>query len=124
MNIMKNFKMIFALVSFLIFANSVVAENQRMRANPDANIEVRSVEDVVKNPENFVSINPGENAKKMSSASLKDKSKTVTALATGIAIDATQATALVQLPLNNKDLVKKYNRFSDKQGEKKNKKNR
>ncbi|HFD33373.1 MAG TPA: hypothetical protein ENJ28_11785 [Gammaproteobacteria bacterium] len=121
---MKNFKMIFALVSFLIFANSVVAENQRMRANPDANIEVRSVEDVVKNPENFVSINPGENAKKMSSASLKDKSKTVTALATGIAIDATQATALVQLPLNNKDLVKKYNRFSDKQGEKKNKKNR
>jgi hypothetical protein len=45
---MKYFKMIIALVSFLIFTNIVVAENQRTRANPDVNIEVRSVEDTLK----------------------------------------------------------------------------
>jgi hypothetical protein len=116
--------MIIALVSFLIFTNIVVAENQRTRANPDVNIEVRSVEDIVKNPDDFISINPGDNAKKMSSTSSRDKSKTVTTLATDIAAVTTQTTGLVQLQSNNKDVVKKYNRFSNKQGEKKNKKNR
>ena len=121
---MKNFKMIFALVSFLIFTNIVFAENQRTRANPDVNIEERSVEDIVKNSGDFISINPGDNAKKMSSTSSRDKSKTVTTLATGMATAPTQTTGLIQLQSNNKDVVKKYNRFSDKQGEKKNKKNR
>ena len=111
---MKYFKLIFALVTFLIFTNIVVAENQRTRANPDVNIEVRSVEDVVNNPVDFVSINPADNMVKMSSTSKRVKKKTVTTLATG----------LVQLQTNSKDMVKKFNRFPDKQGEKKNKKNR
>lgn len=111
---MKYFKMIFALVSSLIFTNIVFAENQRTLANPDVNIEVRSVEDIVNNPGDFVSINPGDNATKMSSTSSRVKNKTVSTLATG----------LVQTQSNNKDVVKKYNRFSNKQGENKNKKNR
>ena len=121
---MKNFKMIFALVFSLIFTNVVIAGNLRTPANPDVNIEVRSVEDIVKNSDDFVSINSGDNAKKMSSTSLRDKSKTAKTLATGIAIVTTETTGQVQLQSKNKDVVKKYNRFSDKQGEKKNKKNR
>ena len=127
---MKYFKMIFALVSSLIFTNIVVAENLRTLANPDVNIEVRSVEDIVKNPGDFVSINPGDNAKKMSSTSStsstssRDKRKTAQKLATGIATAPTQTTGQAQLQSNNKDVLKKYNRFSNKQGEKKNKKNR
>ena len=111
---MKYFKLIFAFVTFLIFTNIVIAENQRTRANPDVNIAVRSVEDVVKNPGDFVSINPADNTVKMSSTSKRVKNKTVTTLATG----------LVQLQTNSKNIVKKYNRFSDKQGGKKNNKNR
>lgn len=110
---MKYFKLIFALVTFLIFTNIVIAENQRTRANPDMNIEVRSVEDIVSDPSAFISINPADNIVKMSSTSKRVKKKTVTTLATG----------LVELQTNSKDIVKKYNRFSDKQGEKKNKKN-
>lgn len=110
---MKYFKMIFALVSSLIFTSIVIAENQRTLANPDVNIELRSVEDIVNNPGDFISINPGDNATKMSSTSSRDKNKSVT----------TQVTGVVQLQSNNKDVVKKYNSFSKKQGEKKNKKN-
>ena len=121
---MKNFKMIFALVFSLIFTNVVIAGNLRTPANPDVNIEVRSVEDIVKNPGDFVSINPGDNAKKMSSTSSRDKRKTAQKLATGIATAPTQTTGQAQLQSNNKDVLKKYNRFSNKQGEKKNKKNR
>ena len=111
---MKYFKMIFAAVSLLIFTNIVIAENQRTLANPDVNIEVRSVEDIVNNPDDFISINSGDNATKMSSVSSRDKNKSVATLATG----------LIQTLSNNKDVVKKYNRFSNKQGENKNKKNR
>ncbi|MDH5370229.1 MAG: hypothetical protein OEW99_09400 [Gammaproteobacteria bacterium] len=111
---MKHLKIIFALVITLVFTNIVIAGNQRTMANADVNIEVRSVEDIVNNSDDFVSINPGDNAAKMSSTSLRIKNKTVSA----------QTTGLVQLQSNNKDVVKKYNRFSNKQGEKKNKKNR
>ena len=111
---MKYFKMIFAAVSLLIFTNIVIAENQRMLANPDVNTEVRSTEDKVNNSSDFTSINPGDNASKMSSVPSKVKSKSVT----------TQVAGAVQLQSNNKDVVKKYNRFSNIQGEKKNKRNR
>ena len=111
---MKYFKIISASVSFLIITNVVIAENQRTLANPNVNIEVRSVEDIVNNPDDFISINSGDNATKMSSTSSRVKNKTVSTLATG----------LVQTQSNNKDVVKKYNRFSNKQGENKNKKNR
>lgn len=121
---MKYSKMIFSLVSFLIFTNIVVAENQRTRANPDVNIEVRSVEDIINNSDDFVSINPGDNAARMSSTSSRVKNETVSTLATGITTARTQTTGVVQSQSNNKDVVKKYNRFSNKQGEKKNKKNR
>jgi len=110
---MKYFKMIFASVSLLIFTNIVIAENQRTLANPNVNTEVRSTEDKVNDSSDFTSINPGDNAAKMSSASSRDKNKSVT----------TQVTGVVQLQSNNKDVVKKYNSFSKKQGEKKNKKN-
>jgi len=111
---MKHLKIIFALVFSLVFTNIVIAGNQRTIANPDVNVEVRSVEDIVNNSDDFVSINPGDNAAKMSSTSSRVKNKTVTA----------QTTGLVQLQSNNKDVVKKYNRFSDKQGETKIKKKR
>ena len=111
------------MVITLVFTNIVIAGNQRTVANPDVNVEERSVEDIVKNPDDFVSIIPGTNAKKMSSTS-RDKSKTVTTLATGIVTDTTETTDLIQFPSNNIDVVKKYNRFSDKQGETKIKKKR
>ena len=117
---MKYFKMIFAAVSLLIFTNIVIAGNQRTIANPNANTEVRSTEDKVKDSNDFTSINPGGNVSKMSSVSLRVKNKSVT----------TQVTGIVQLQSNkkhvksnNKDVVKKYNSFSNIQGEKKNKKN-
>ena len=108
---MKYFKMIFAAVSLFIFTNIVIAENQRMLANPDVNTEVRSTEDKVNDSSDFTSINPGDHAAKMSSVSSRDKNKSVTIQVAGV----------VQLQSNNKDVVKKYNRFSNKQGEKKNK---
>ena len=108
---MKYFKMIFAAVSLLIFTNIVIAENQRILANPSVNAEVRSTEDKVNNSSDFTSINPDDNAAKMSSVSSKVKSKSVTAQVAGV----------FQLQSNNKDVVKKYNRFSNIQGEKKNK---
>ena len=117
---MKQFKIIFALVSFLVSTNIVVAANQRTVANPDVNVEVRSVEDIVKNSGDFVSVNPVDNAKKMSSRSSKVKQEPVASLATGIATAKT--TDPEQLQSNKKDIVKKYNRFSKKQGVKKNKK--
>lgn len=110
---MKYFKMIFAVVSLLIFTNIVIAENQRTLANPNVNAEVRSTEDKVNDSSDFTSINPGDNAAKMSSVSSRDKNKSVT----------TQVAGAVQLQSNNKDVVKKYNRFSNIQGVKKNKKN-
>lgn len=118
MNTMKYFKMIFAAVSLFIFTNIVIAENQRTLANPNVNAEVRSTEDKVNDSSDFTSINPGDNAAKMSSVSSRDKSKSVAVQAAAV-----QATGVVQLQSNNKDVVKKYNRFSNKQGEKKNKKN-
>ena len=108
---MKYFKMIFTVVSFLIFTNIVIAENQRVLANPDDNTEVRSREDIVDDSSVFTSINPGDNAAKMSSTSSRAKNKIVT----------TQVAGVVQLKSNNKDVVKKYNSSSNKQGEKKNK---
>ena len=111
---MKYFKMIFAMVSFLIITNVVIAENQRALANPDVNVEVRSVEDIVNDSSVFTSITPGDNAAKMSSNSSGVKNKVVT----------TQVSGVVQLQSNNKDIVRKYNNSSDKQGEKKNNKNR
>ncbi len=110
---MKYFKITTALISFLIITNIVIAENHRTRANPDVNAEARNVEDRVNDSSLFISINPGDNAVEMSSNSKRVKNNTVTTLATG----------LVQAQSNRKDVVKKYNRFSDKQGEKKNKKN-
>ena len=116
---MKYFKMIFATVSLLIIANTVIAEGQRMMANPNVITEVRNTEDKVNNSNDFTSIKPGENAVKMASVSSKDKNKNT----------AVQIPGAVQLQSNNegvkennKDVVKKYNRFSTKQGEKKNKK--
>ena len=117
---MKQFKIIFALVSFLVSTNIVVAANQRTVANPDVNVEVRSAEDIVKNSADFVSVTPGDNTKKMSSRSSRVKQEPVAALATGIA--TAQTTDPEQLQSNKKDIVKKYNRFSKKQGVKKNKK--
>ena len=108
---MKYFKMIFTVVSFLIFTNIVIAENQRVLANPDDNTEVRSREDIVDDSSVFTSINPGDNAAEMSSTSSRAKNKIVT----------TQVAGVVQLKSNNKDVVKKYNSSSNKQGEKKNK---
>ena len=117
---MKYFKMTFATVSLLIFTNIVIAGNQRTIANPNVSAEVRTTEDKVNNSSDFTSINPGGNATKMSSVSSKVKSKSVT----------TQVTGIAQLQLNNKvvksnnkDVVKKYNSFSNIEGEKKNKKN-
>jgi len=116
MNNMKNFKMIFTSVFFLIFTNIVIAENlnsvaknQRALANPDVNIEVRSREDIVKDSSVFTSINPGDNAMEMSSNSKRNKNKIVT----------TQVAGIVQLKSNNKNVVKKYNSSSNKQGKKK-----
>lgn len=108
---MKYFKMIFTVVSFLIFTNIVIAENQRVLANPDDNIEVRSREDIVNDSSVFTSIIPGDNAAEMSSTSSGAKNKIVT----------TQVAGVVQLKSNNKDVVKKYNSSSNKQGEKKKK---
>ena len=115
---MKYFKMIFTAVSFLIFTNIVIAENQRVLANPDVNTEVRSTEYKVNDSSVFTSINLGDNAAKMSSVSSRNKNKIVT----------TQVSGLVQLQSNNndvqsnnKDVVKKYNSSSNEQGEKKNK---
>lgn len=111
MNNMKYFKIIFAVVSFLIFTNIVIAENRRVLANPDDNIEVISREDIVNDSSVFTSINPGDNAAEMSSISSGDKNEIVT----------TQIAGVVQLKSNNKDVVKKYNSSSNKQGEKKKK---
>ena len=118
---MKYFKKIFATVSLFIFANIVIADGQRMIANPNVNTEVRSTEDKVNDSNDFTSINPGDNAVKMSSVFSKDKNKST----------AVQIAGAVQLQSNNegvkennKDVVKKYNRFSKIKGEKKNKKNR
>ena len=110
---MKYFKMIFAAVSLLILTNIVIAGNLRTVANPDVVSEVRSTEDKVNDSSNFTSINLGDNAAVMSSVSSRVKNESV----------AIQATGAVQVKANNKDVVKKYNRFSKKQGEKKNKKN-
>lgn len=109
---MKYFKIISVAVSLFIITNVVIAGNQRTLANPDVNIEVRSTEDIVSDPGAFVSINPGDNARKMSSAASSVKNKTVVA----------QTTDLAQSQSNQKDVVKKYNRFPKNQGEKKNKK--
>jgi len=109
---MKYFKIISVSVSLFIVTNVVIAGNQRTLANPDVNIEVRSTEDIVSDPGAFVSINPSDNAREMSSKALRVKNKTV----------AAQTTDLSKSQSNKKDVVKKYNRFSNKQGEKKNKK--
>jgi len=109
---MKYFKIISVSVSLFIVTNAVIAQNQRTLANPDVNIEVRSTEDIVSDPSAFVSINPGDNATKMSSTASSVKNKTV----------AAETTDLARSQSNKKDVVKKYNRFSNKQGEKKNKK--
>ena len=113
---MKNFKMIFTAAFFLISTNIVIAENlnssaknQRALANPDVNVEVRSKENIVKDSSDFTSINTGGNAMAMSSISKRDKNKIVTAQVAGVA----------QLKSNNKNVVKKYNNSSNKQGEKK-----
>ena len=106
---MKYFKMIFAVVSLLIFTNIVIAGNQRTLANPNVITEVRSTEDKVNDSSNFTSINPGDNAAKMSSVSSRVKSESV----------VIQVSGVVQLQANNKDVVKKYNHFSKQQGEKK-----
>ena len=110
---MNYFKMIFTAVSLLIFANIVIAGNQRTLANPNVNTEVRSTEDKVNDSSDFTSTNSGDNASKMSSGSSRDKNKSVT----------THVAGVVQKQSINKDVVKKYNSFSKKQGEKKNKRN-
>ena len=117
---MKYFKMIFAAVSLLIFTNIVIAENQRTLANPNVNTEVRSTEDKVNDSSDFTSINPGDNAAKMSSVSSRVKSKSVTAQVTGV---VQLQSNKKDVKSNNKDVVKKYNGLSNIQGEKKNKKN-
>jgi len=109
---MKYFKIISVSVSLLIMTNVVIAANQRTLANPNANIEVRSTEDIVSDSSAFVSINPNDNATQMSSKALRVKNKTV----------AAKTMDSVQQRSNKKDVIKKYNRFSNKQGEKKNKK--
>ena len=109
---MKHLKIISVAVSLFIITNVVIAGNQRTLANPDVNVEVRSTEDIVRNPGAFVSIQPGDNARQMSSKALSVKNKTLLA----------QKSDLAQLQSNKKDVVKKYNRFTNEQGEKKNKK--
>ena len=51
---MKYFKIISVSVSLFVITNVVIAGNQRTLANPDANIEVRSTEDIVSDPSAFV----------------------------------------------------------------------
>ena len=108
---MKYFNTISATVFFLMLTNIVIAGNQRTVANPNVSSEVRKVEDRVSDSSVFTSINKDDNAAEMSSASSDVKKNIVTMLATG----------LVQLQSNNKDVVKKYNSFSNNQGEKKHK---
>ena len=110
---MNYFKMIFTAVSLLIFANIVIAGNQRTLANPNVNTEVRSTEDKVNDSSDFTSTNSGDNASKMFSGSSRDKNKSVT----------TRVAGVVQKQSINKDVVKKYNSFSKKEGEKKHKRN-
>ena len=117
---MKYFKMIFTAVSLLILTNIVVAGNQRTIANPNVSAEVRSTEDKVNDSSDFTSINPGDNATKMSSASSRVKSKSVTEQVAGV---VQLQSNKKHVKSNNKDVVKKYNSFSNIQGEKKNKKN-
>jgi len=109
---MKYIKIFSVAVSLFIITNVVTAQSQRMLANTNANIEVRSTEDVVSDPSAFVSINPSDNAREMSSKALRVKSKKVAAKTIGF----------VQSQSNKKDVVKKYNRFDNEQGEKKDKK--
>jgi len=109
---MKYFKIISVSLSLLIMTNIVIAQSKRTLANPDVKVEVRSTEDIVQDPDAFVSINPGDNAAKMSSKALRVKNKVV----------ATKKMGLFQSQSNKKDKMKKFNRFSNKQGEKKNEK--
>lgn len=108
---MKYFKTISTTVFFLLITNIVSAGNQRTVANVNVNLEVRSIEDRVGDSSIFTSINPDSNAAEMTSVSADTKNNMVTTISIG----------LVQAQENNKDITKKYNRFSDNQGEKKNK---
>ena len=109
---MKYLKIISVTVSLFTITNAVIAGNQRTLANPDVKVEVRSTEDIVSNPSDFVSINLSDNARKMSSKSLRVKNKTV----------EDKKKSFVQSQSNKKDVVQKYNRHSDIKGEKKSKK--
>ena len=120
MNTMKYFKMIFAAVSLLIFTNIVIAGNQRTLASPNVITEVRSTEDKINDSSNFTSINPGDKVVKMSSVSSRVKNESVTTQVTGVIQLQSNNNGVIS---NNKDVVKKYNRFSNIQGEKKNKRN-
>jgi len=108
---MKYFKIISVTLSLLMITNVVIAQKQRTLANSSSKVEIRSTENIVSNPSDFVSINSADKAVKMSSKALRVKSTTV----------AKKTTNIVQVQSNTKDVVKKYNRFSNKQGENKNK---
>ena len=71
---MKYLKMTFILASLLLSTNMVIAQGQRNVANPGVSIETRSVEDIVKNSDDFVAVTPGSNARKMSSKSSSNSS--------------------------------------------------
>ena len=109
---MKYFKIISVTVSLFIITNVVIAQNNRTLADSNAKIEVRSTENIVSDPSAFVTINPADKAMKMSSKVLRAKNKTV----------ATKMMRSNQLQSSTKDVVKKYNRFPNNKGEKKNKK--
>ena len=119
---MKYLKMTFILASLVLSTNMVIARGQRTVANPGVSVETRSVEDIVKNSDDFVAVTPGSNTRKMSSKSSKDKNKTATTLATAINTNQAQATEPEPEQADNKNVMKKFKRFSDKEGEKKNRK--
>jgi len=116
---MKYLIMTFTLASFLLCTNMVIAQGQRTVANPGVNIEVRSVENILKNSDDFVSVTPGSNARKMTSHSSNDKNNSGASQVAGIKTSQEQANESEQAQTDNKNVMKKFKRFSDKEGEKK-----
>ena len=120
---MKYLIMTFTLASFLLCTNMVIAQGQRTVANPGVNIEVRSVEDILKNSDDFVSVTPGSNARKMTSNSSNDKNNSGASQVAGITTNQDQVNeseaVSEQAQTDNNNVMKKFKRFSDKEGEKK-----
>jgi len=123
---MKYLKMTFTLASFLLCTNMVIAQGQRTVANSGVNVEVRSTETIVKNADDFVSVTPGSNARKMTSKSSNNKNNGGASQVAGITTNQDQANEPEPVPeqsqSDNKNMMKKFKRFSNDKGEKKNRK--